>query len=232
MENLEKIRLFVSYSYGSGNGYGSGYGDGDGNGNGSGNGYGNGSGNGYGNGNGCGNGNGSGYGDGDGNGCGNGKLFKIILNGKKIYNIDHIPTIIEFVKKDFAKGFIVKDDLTLTPCYIAKSENIFAHGETLKKAYRALEEKLIEDMPVEERIEKFLQEFKPNVKYPNKSFLDWHHILTGSCLFGRQQFCKNKGIDLKGEITVSEFIELTQDDYGGEIIKELKERYKETVKNE
>lgn len=62
------------------------------------------------------------------------------------------------------------------------------------------------------------------VKYPNKQFFDWHHILTGSCLFGRQQFCENRGINLEGEMTVEEFINLTQEDYRGEVIKELKKR--------
>ena len=181
----------------SGSGYGYGYGDGDGSGS------------------------GDGYGDGDGS------LYIAKINGDKVYNIDNVPTIVKSVKNNIAKGFVVNNDLTLKPCYIVKSENLFAHGETLKEAYMALQKKLLKDMPVEDRIEKFLQEFKPNTKYSNKLFFDWHHILTGSCLFGRQQFCKNKGIDLDGETTVEEFIALTEGDYGGEVIKRLKERLKE-----
>lgn len=165
------------------------------------------------------------YGYGDGGGNGSGDLCGSILNGNKIYNIDSVPTIIKSVKGDFAKGFTVNRNLTLNFCYIAKSESVFAHWKTIKEAYDALQEKLLEDMLVEERIERFLQEFKAGVMYPNKKFFDWHHILTGSCLFGRQQFCKNKGIDLDGEMTVEEFIKLTEYDYGSEIIKALKESY-------
>ena len=185
-----------------------------------GNGYGGGNGNGYVNSNGY----GYGYGHGNGSGC---CSYKDVskYNGHRVHKIDGLPTIITFIKNDFAKGFVFNRDMTLMPCYVAKFEGAFAHGKTIKEAYEALQEKLLEDMPVEERIEKFLKEFKIGVKYPNKKFFEWHHILTGSCLFGRQQFCENRGIDLDGEMTVERFIELTENDYGGETIKELKGRY-------
>lgn len=225
MEMLEeKIREFLSDGYGNGNG--SGYGNG--NGNGCGYGYGNGCsyGNGNGSGNGCGDGYGNGYGN-DGSGYGNGNGYKDVskYNGHRVYKIDGLPTIITFIKNDFAKGFVFNRDMTLMPCYVAKFEGAFAHGKTIKEAYEALQEKLLENMPVKERIEKFLKEFKIGVKYPNKKFFEWHHILTGSCLFGRQQFCENRGIDLDGEMTVERFIKLTQNDYGGEVIRKLKESY-------
>ena len=240
MEMLEeKIKEFLSNGdgYGNGNGYGYGYGYGNGDGNGCGYGYGSGcgygdgcgygygygSGCGYGYGSGCGYGNGSGYGD--GNGCRNGYKDVSKYNGHRVYKIDGLPTIITFIKNDFAKGFVFNRDMTLMPCYVAKFEGAFAHGKTIKEAYEALQEKLLENMPVKERIEKFLKEFKIGVKYPNKKFFEWHHILTGSCLFGRQQFCENRGIDLDGEMTVERFIELTQNDYGGEVIRKLKESY-------
>ena len=232
MEMLEeKIKEFLSNGdgYGNGNGYGYGYGYGNGDGNGcgygygSGCGYGDGCGYGYGYGSGCGYGNGSGYGD--GNGCRNGYKDVSKYNGHRVYKIDGLPTIITFIKNDFAKGFVFNRDMTLMPCYVAKFEGAFAHGKTIKEAYEALQEKLLENMPVKERIEKFLKEFKIGVKYPNKKFFEWHHILTGSCLFGRQQFCENRGIDLDGEMTVERFIKLTQNDYGGEVIRKLKESY-------
>ena len=240
MEMLEeKIKEFLSNGdgYGNGNGYGYGYGYGNGDGNGCGYGYGSGcgygdgcgygygygSGCGYGYGSGCGYGNGSGYGD--GNGYRNGYKDVSKYNGHRVHKIDGLPTIITFIKNDFAKGFVFNRDMTLMPCYVAKFEGAFAHGKTIKEAYEALQEKLLENMPVKERIEKFLKEFKIGVKYPNKKFFEWHHILTGSCLFGRQQFCENRGIDLDGEMTVERFIELTQNDYGGEVIRKLKESY-------
>ncbi len=240
MEMLEeKIREFLSDGNGNGNvnGYDNGYGSGSGSGYGYDNGYGSGSGYGYGNGYGSGSGNGNGYGSGSdygydngsgsGSGYGYGNGYKDVskYNGHRVYKIDGLPTIITFIKNDFAKGFVFNRDMTLMPCYVAKFEGAFAHGKTIKEAYEALQEKLLENMPVKERIEKFLKEFKIGVKYPNKKFFEWHHILTGSCLFGRQQFCENRGIDLDGEMTVERFIKLTQNDYGGEVIRKLKESY-------
>ena len=38
---------------------------------------------------------------------------------------------------------------------------------------------------------------------------------------GRQQFAKDHGVDLDGEMTVEEFIKLTKNSFGGDIIKRL-----------
>lgn len=82
-------------------------------------------------------------------------------------------------------------------------------------------------MDEDERIDAFLEEFKLGVKYPAKQFFDWHNRLTGSREMGRNAFCKNHGINVDtAEFTVPEFIELTEDDFGGEIIRALKERIK------
>ena len=42
---------------------------------------------------------------------------------------------------------------------------------------------------------------------------------------GREAFVKNHDLNLDDEFTVDEFIELTINDYGGEIIGQLKERW-------
>ena len=176
------------------------------------------SGSGYGYGSGDGSGYGSGYGDGYGKGCG----LKSI-SGKKIYMVDGIATTISHIHGNTAKGTIVNNDLTETPCYIVKEGKYFAHGKTLAEAHAALQDKLFEDMPVEERIAAFWECHKKGVKYPTKDFFEWHHKLTGSCLMGRQQFAKNHGVDLDGEMTVEEFIALTKNAFGGGIIKRLEE---------
>ena len=168
---------------------------------------------------------GVGYGDGYGygNGYGNGKKS---INGMKICTIDNIPTILTLIKGNIAKGYILNGDLSLTPCYVVKTNNLFAHGRTLKEAQRALQEKLFEDMNEDERIEMFITEFPTlNTMVKNQELFDWHNKLTGSCLLGREQFCKNNGINLNGSMLVYDFIELTKDSYGSEIIKKLAKRY-------
>lgn len=238
------------YGSGYGNGSGHGYGDGDNNGDGSGYGdnfgvgCGDGSGSGYDNGSGYGSGvgygdssgvvyggnfgvgygdgSGSGYGSGNGSGYGSGYGISK-FNGKTVYLIDGVQTIITHVKSNIAKGYILNSDLTLTPCFVLKRNNLFAHGETLKKAQEALWDKLFEGLSVEERISEFNKEFRDGKKYPVAKFFDWHNKLTGSCEMGRKSFAKYNGIDLEhDEMTVDEFITLTKNAYGGKIIRKIK----------
>ena len=245
---MEAIKRFLSVSIGSGygSGYGSGCGDsdgdgsGDGSGDGDGYGYSSGDGDGYGYGSGSGYsscyddgygyGSGNGYGNGFGNGNGDGYGYSDsgsgikMINGNTVYTIDSVPTLIDHVHGNIASGRVLLSDLTLSPCYIVKSGDLFVHGETLREAMRALNEKLFEDMPVEERIKAFLKEFPGDKKYPVKAFFDWHNRLTGSCEMGRKAFARDHGIDIEnGEMTVDEFIRLTRNAYGGEVIRELEE---------
>jgi hypothetical protein len=129
------------------------------------------------------------------------------------------------VHLNLAKGYIIKEDLTTVPCFIAKGDNKFAHGATASEARKALQDKIFEDMDTEQKIEMFIKEFKPDIKYPAKSFYEWHHKLTGSCEFGRNAFVKNHNIDMNGEYTVSEFIKYTRDAYGRNVIEMLAEHY-------
>ena len=244
-----KIKQFLSSGSGNGNGNGNGNGYGNGNGNGSGsgngngygNGNGNGSGNGYGNGDGSGNGYGNGYGYGDGNGngsgsgngYGNGSGIKSI-NGYDIYRVDNTPTAFTHIHGNVAKGYILEQNVILKPCYIVKGNGYFAHGETLKEAQSALEEKILDDMDIEEKIELFKEKFPDvNKKYAVKDFYQWHHNLTGSCEMGRKNFASNHNIDIDNDVmTVKEFIRLTENAYCGEVIKELKESYKNGKSND
>lgn len=243
---MESVKKWISNNSGDGGGYGygrgcgsgddddCGYGCGDGSGwgNGYGNdygdGWGNGCGNDYGDGGGCGNGygwgydDGSGYGDGRGNGIGK-------VNNKAVYQIDTIPTIIEHILGNVAKGCMLNADLTLTPCYIVKGNGHFAHGETLTEAVESLRSKIFESMNPDEAISAFLEKFDSNKTYAGHDFYKWHHYLTGSCEMGRNAFVKARGIDLNDTFSVDEFIDICINEYGGEIIKELKTKW-ETVR--
>lgn len=217
---MESVKKFVAVSSGSGKGSGDGFSDGNGDGSGSGNGsgYGNGIGNSYGSGSGIGN--GSGSGNGSGNGYGNGDIKS--FDGKNVFMIDDIQTIITAVFGNTAKGYILENDLTLTPCYVAKSGNTFAHGNTLKEAIDALRDKLFDDMPEEDRIAEFFKTHSPGVKYPAKDLFVWHNRLTGSCEAGRMSFVRSHDIDLENDtFTIEEFVSLCKDSYGGETIKKL-----------
>ena len=241
MESLEdKIRKFLSsgsgygsgYGYGDGSGSGSGYGSGDGSGygygSGSGSGSGYGSGSGDGSGYGYGDGSGSGYGDGSGSGSGDGSGDGELksYNHRKVYSIDDVPTLIDSVRGNVARGYMINRDKTLSACYVVKVGNSFAHGETLHAAQRDALSKHMQEMPEEERIEMFIKEH-PSIDevFPCEDLFRWHNTLTGSCEFGRRQFCSDHGIDLDGEYTVRYFLDITKDAYGGEVIRKVRERY-------
>ena len=194
----EQIKQFLAVS----DGYGDGYGDGSG------------SGSGY----------GYGYGDGSGYGSGDGIPE---FNGQRVYQVDGVATLIDSVHRNYAKGRILNRDFTTTDCYIAKVGNYFAHGETLEQARKDATAKYEENLPTEERIRLFMEQYPdPNVKIPAKELYDWHHKLTGSCATGRNMFAKEHDIDVEhDEFTVCEFIALTENSYGSEVIKQLKESY-------
>ena len=172
----------------------------------------------------------SGYGYGDGSGYGDvsGSGLKSYC-GNPVYLIDDVQTIVRTVRGNVAKGEIVNSDLTTTPCFIVKQDGNFAHGDTLAEAMSALRDKLFEDMPEEERISAFIAEHRLGVPYPCRDLYEWHHRLTGSCDMGRAQFARDHGIDVDAETrTVEEFIELTRNAYGGEVIRHLEAAYKRT----
>lgn len=216
----DQIKLFLGVSpvegsdftegidYGSGDGLGYGFGHGIGFG------YGSDSGSGYGSNLGY------SYGGGHDNGCGDDvKMF----NGDNVYMIDGIPTIIKAIHGNIAKGFILNSDFTLDETFVVKGDNQFAHGKNLHEAVLSLQEKLYDDSTEEERLEAFKEHFKDfSQLYPAKELFHWHRILTGSCKQGREAFCRSHGIDLEKDFfTIDQFVRMTKDSYGGDIVKKL-----------
>ena len=165
------------------------------------------------------------YGSGSGYGF---DLKAITINGKyyKIFKIDDVETIIEHQRGDYAQGYILNKDLTLEKCWIAQVEGYYAHGRTLKDAYTDAQNKALRDSPIEQRISMFKEKY-PNLKTEVKGqeLFDWHNILTGSCKFGRESFCKNNNLSIEKNYTVAFFLEITKNAYGSEVIKQLKTAY-------
>jgi hypothetical protein len=170
---------------------------------------------------------GSGYGSGDGRGYGSGYRDGSDVTsycGTPVYRIDGVATIIRSVFRDYAKGYILQGDLTLTPCYVAKGGGHFAHGDTLAGAVEALRDKLFDEMDEDERIAAFWECHERGAKYPAADLYEWHHKLTGSCEAGRKAFAIDHGVDLETDTyTVEEFVALCKDSYGGDVIRRLME---------
>ena len=228
----QQVRAFLAVGTdvdgnGNGNGNGYGHGNGDGDGDGFGDGYGSGYGNGYGDGNGYGNGSGYGYGDGYGDNDGDGiKEFE----GYKLYDIDDTPTALASIHGNVAKGFLLEKNVFKKPCYVVKDGNRFAHGATLREAFTSLQEKLYDGSTEEERLDTFKAKFPEfDTPYPNRDLFAYHHVLTGSCRMGREQFVSSHGISLDGATTVREFVRLTAGSYGGDIVRQLPQLYGEAL---
>ena len=164
--------------------------------------------------------------DGFGDGFGYGGEIKQ-FNKNTVFAIDGINTIITNAHANYAKGYILQSDFTLTPCYIVKQNNLFAHGETLKAARDALLEKMYDGEPTKDRIKRFVDSHWYLGEYDNTDFFAWHHVLTGSCKAGRDAFVKDHGIDMGGKTTTKDFLELTAESYGGDIIRETMKAYTE-----
>ena len=168
---------------------------------------------------------GFGFGNGSGSGYSSGYGLKS-LNGHPVDVIDDVPTVLTRIIGNMAKGFIVRPDLSLAPTFVCKQDNIFAHGETLHEAWKALLEKLFDNMSMEKRIEAFCKEFKPGIKRPAMDFFLWHHQLTGSCEQGRREFVRQHHIDIDNDkLTPEEFFALTRDFYGGSIIRQTEKAF-------
>ena len=161
----------------------------------------------------------SGYGDGSGI-----KSY----NGHEVYIIDDMQTIIYSVHCNIARGATINSDLTLADCYIAKCEDYFAHGKTAKQAMADAQSKAYQNKPIEERIDYVIEKY-PDVDSPieHSTLFSLHNFLTGSCLFGRQEFAKAHSLDPEhGAMTMREFIHLTKDAYGKDNIRQLADAYK------
>ena len=229
MDSIDFIKISTDYGSSSSSGNGSSFGFGFDYGNGNSCGFGSSFGFGYGSGfnfsSGFSNGNGYGYNSGSGFGSGI-KSF----NGKTVFMINCIPTIISNIKKfneyQIVNGYILESDMTLTKTYIAKKNNVFAHGITTHHAIEDVEKKIFNLLEIEEKITLFLKEFNYHDKYKAKHFIEWHRKLTGSCRQGIQSFIQNKNINEEDFFSLNDFFDICKDTYGCKIINLIKKKSK------
>lgn len=139
--------------------------------------------------------------------------------------IDGILTHIVQIHNNVAKGYIIAGETKL-PCFIIKEHGTYAHGSTIKEAFKSLHDKLYNLNTEEQRIAEFKNKFPEYTKeYSNTDLFDAHHALTGSCLMGRKVFLLEHNISLDDKMTIKNFIEITKDSYGTDMIKKLLNAY-------
>jgi hypothetical protein len=214
----------VGFKCGLGNGIARGVNTGAGDKYGGGIGYGDGTGYGYGLGSdGTGNGSGNGFGGGNGNQV---SIHYVVIKqfkGNKVYYVDDIPCIFKSVHENYASVEVINIlSLELTKAFIGKYKNYFAHGETIRDAIEDARSKYYQSLDFDEVKEKLLAEFKKKGKLTVKELYDWHGMLTGSCRFGRTQFQTAHNLKNTDLLTLEEFINLTKNEFGGDLIIKLK----------
>ena len=167
---------------------------------------------------------GYGYGDGDGSGYGSNIIIKM-LHKNFVFEIDGMSFIPLKIKESFVAGISVsKKYFSETKCFLGKFENCIAHGSSIKEAILSAQEKYFSSFDFEQKKEQFLKLFEEKGKLSVKELYFWHGALTGSCRFGRSEFQKEHNLKDDDLLSLSEFIKLTENSFGGEKIKLLKNK--------
>ena len=150
-----------------------------------------------------------------------GKILKAdtyyILWKKEFYPVDDFDDIytIRLSEKKRENIVIIKavymnniyDDSEIKEIYIAKENELTAHGYTIREAIEDLTFKKMKDVNVDEIISK--------IKKTGKVTRSQYRAITGACQYGTEQFCKQNNIEELEEIELDKLREiLTVDNYG------------------
>ena len=183
------------------------------------------SGSGSGSGEGSGWGSGEGWGSGLGSGSGLGLGYTLmILYGRIVHYIDGIPCLPVSAHGDtMAVDVIDEQDWTLSRAYVARWQGEAAHGETVRKAVEAAKNKYFARMDPGEKKRQLLDLFAEKGRLTVKELYAWHGRITGSCEFGRSRFQEEHGLKDDDTLSLEEFVELTRNAYGGDLIASLLE---------
>ena len=158
-----------------------------------------------------------------GSGSGEGEGYTLmILYGRIVHYIDGIPCLPVSAHGDtMAVDVIDEQDWTLSRAYVARWQGEAAHGETVRKAVEAARNKYFARMGPGEKKRQLLDLFAEKGRLTVKELYAWHGRITGSCEFGRSRFQEEHGFKDDDTLSLEEFVELTRNAYGGDLIASL-----------
>jgi hypothetical protein len=99
--------------------------------------------------------------------------------------------------------------------YLISDGEKYAHGDTLKEA----KEDLI--FKIGNRTKEDYKELKLDSVLSIEEGIQCYRVITGACSFGVKDFMQNRMKNKKKEYTISEIIEMTENEYGGNIFKKF-----------
>lgn len=179
---------------------------------------------------------GYGYGDGHGyssnagNGIGSCAISKCDVfgelisrvNGRKVYRINKIPIIIEYIRGDYLKGYRLNGDFTCETCYVVKGNGHFVFGKCLDDARDELISEYIYSWEsinlYEEIVERLILLFKRKRRYSGQKLRKWYEYFCGFRYLSTREYrhlCKCKKFSFSSTVmyTMEEFIALCECDY-------------------
>ena len=103
-----------------------------------------------------------------------------------------------------------------TIVYVAEKDNIFAHGQTIRKAVSDLQFKIRESLDVSEHIARIAQQGFMNAND--------YRLLTGACRQGTDFFLSEHNLTWDDTMPVEEVLQLTKGFYGYESFQKAAEK--------
>lgn len=124
-----------------------------------------------------------------------------------------------------ARGFYLGRTGRKIPFFALKAGNQIGIGCSYAHAADALMFQQMHKIPVDQRISDFVKTHKSHELYTVENLWDWHRKLTFSCYSGGEEFRDSHGLKMDTIMSVQHFILITENYFGGEIIRQLKPHY-------
>jgi hypothetical protein len=99
--------------------------------------------------------------------------------------------------------------------YVIEKDGVYSHGKTLKEAKASLIFKI-----TDHDTSKY-ESWGLDEKVSAAEAITSYRAITGACEFGVRDFCEKKGVDLNGQFSPREIIELTNGAYGNNQYREF-----------
>ena len=145
--------------------------------------------------------------------------------GKDVYFINDQHVIFNQIHGNYAKISVITVDLTTYDRWLVKYNGFFGFGKTLKDANKDARLNASREIPLEIRIQHFIDTHSLFEEYTGQELFDWHDYLTGSCKAGKYKFCRDNNVDFDKKYTVLYFLNLVKDSYKPEIIEQVIKQY-------
>lgn len=94
-----------------------------------------------------------------------------------------------------------------------------------KRIKRLNNQNLNKEEILNQTFENIKTKYRKDEKYRIVELYRQYRLLTGACKAGCDDFIKKQNIDTESYVTVAEFLDIIEGQYGWDIIKKLKEYY-------